>query len=81
MLVRHNADRECAGAVIAYQKLLKHNDITFLDCPLGRLVSVLRRTICSPRHKEWLAAFRQRYVELSLSGESWRMRYAKGNRT
>ncbi|MHB1456361.1 MAG: PGN_0703 family putative restriction endonuclease [Armatimonadota bacterium] len=71
-LIRHPGDTECARVVEGYSRLLKPQDVSFLDLPLDRLISVWEQTLpqcCT----DWLARFRLRYLDLGASESEWRL--------
>ena len=71
MLVRHPGDSECAQVVKGYQELLKPDDRSFIDCPLDELMDVVESAAGNADQRHCLAAFRQRYLDLSLSEPEW----------
>lgn len=76
MLVRHPGDSECAQVVKGYQKLLKPDDRSFIDCPLGELMNVAEAAVRGEHQQHWLAAFNARYLDLALSEAEWQRRSA-----
>ncbi len=71
MLVRHADDGECAGAVCGYRDLLKPNDRSVIDSPLDQLVAAVEAAVKTEADRDWIAAFRARYLDLSLSAAAW----------
>ena len=71
MVVAPPGDEACAAAMGAYGKLLKKDDDTLVDCPLEKLVGVIEEEVQSQGHVDWVADFRPRYLDLSLSEEAW----------
>jgi hypothetical protein len=67
MLLRHPDDKVCSRVVRNYSDLLLEGDQTFLDVPLDRLVAVWQAEQANEAAREWLPAFRQRYVSLAES--------------
>ena len=67
MLVRHPLDSECAATVAGYRDLLKPNDRTFLDYPLDRLIELSGQAIGFGQWEHWLAGFKTRYLDITLS--------------
>ncbi len=76
MLVRHPGDSECAQVVKGYQKLLKPDDRSFIDCPLDRLMDVVESAVGNDDQRQWLAAFNARYLDLALSEAEWQRKSA-----
>ena len=71
MLLRHPGDTKCADASRTYQNLLRPGDGTFVDMPLNRLMDWVDTLDLVDGHKEWLEAFRLRYLDLADSQEAF----------
>jgi hypothetical protein len=71
VLVRHPGDTHCAEVVEGYRALLKPDDDSFLDLPLDRLAKTWSQIGMFGPQREWLCAFRLRYLELWASEEAW----------
>jgi hypothetical protein len=73
MLVRHPEDRECANVLAGYGKLLRDKDDSLIDMPLDSLIDTWRSVIGEGPEREWIQAFRVRYLELesSASMRAW----------
>ena len=67
MLVHHAEDVECARKFSNYKNLLKDNDDTLLALSLDQIVARWMSAVKQEKHKEWLKAFKKRYVDLELS--------------
>jgi len=67
MLVHHAEDVECARKFSNYKNLLKDNDDTLLALSLDQIVVRWMSAVKQEKHKEWLKAFKKRYVDLELS--------------
>jgi hypothetical protein len=76
MLVRHPGDSECAQVVKGYQKLLKPDNRSFIDCPLDRLMDVVASAVGNDDQRQWLAAFNARYLDRALSEAEWQRKSA-----
>jgi PD-(D/E)XK nuclease superfamily len=69
-LVRHPLDDSCRQVAADYMSLLHPDDRTFLDLPLDRLIDTWARVVQTSHHRQWLADFRLRYLDLDASGTS-----------
>jgi hypothetical protein len=67
MLVGHRDDEACWAAARTYRTLLKPKDRSFLDYPLDRLTDMMEPAAETSAQRTWLAEFRKRYLDLSLS--------------
>jgi hypothetical protein len=72
VLVRHPEDKKCAEVVKGYQGLLKDGDDTFLDMPLDKLLGLWSQEKLTGEWAEWMAGFRQRYMDLAASAEAFK---------
>lgn len=71
-LVRHPGDTECARVVEGYGRLLKAQDVSFVDLPLDKIIGTWEQALpqsCTDR----LASFRLRYLDLEASESEWRL--------
>jgi hypothetical protein len=71
MLLRHPDDEKCAEVSRNYQRLLRSGEYTFVDMPLNRLMDFVDNVDQHGDHRDWLAAFRLRYLDLSASKEDF----------
>jgi len=71
VLARHPGDEECERVVERYERLMRKDDRMFVDCPVDRIVDAVEAN-ADDSQKRWIAEFRQRYLDLSLSEEAWR---------
>ena len=72
MVVGHPDDAACTAAMETYGGLLKKGDDTLVNCPLDGVVSVVEGEVRNDSHQRWVAGFRKRYLDLSLSEVAWR---------
>ncbi len=68
MLVRHPDDGACATVTKGYEGFLAPGDMTFLDCPLDRVVAACAAACPGAG---WVTEFRRRYLELAASESDW----------
>ncbi len=66
MLVRHPEDKACASVVAGYRELLQPK-ASFNDVPLDWLIEKFETTELTKNEREWLMAFRVRYLDLNIS--------------
>ncbi|MHB0879178.1 MAG: PGN_0703 family putative restriction endonuclease, partial [Anaerolineae bacterium] len=71
LLVNHPADAEGAAAVEGYRALLRPDQDSFAVITLDRLVDVWSGVMKAAEGRAWLAAFRQRYLDLDASELAW----------
>ena len=67
MLVYHPDDTQCAETKEIYRSLLKPEDKSFLDYPLGKLIKTIELQLEDNYQQNWLTDFKKRYLDLSLS--------------
>lgn len=72
VLVRHPDDRRCTASVTSYQRCLREGCSTLIDRPLDDVVRRWAPVIAGTPYEKWLAAFRERYVDLSGSSSAWK---------
>ena len=66
MLVRHPEDETCASVAEGYRELLQPK-ASFNDVPLDWLIEKFETTELTKNEREWLMAFRVRYLDLNIS--------------
>lgn len=67
MLVRHPEDIDCAHVLAGYREFLRENDDSLIDMPLDRLVVAWAAIVGDGPERDWIQAFRVRYLELERS--------------
>ncbi len=70
MVVHHPGDTRCAEVISQYRELLSDPDRSLMDVPLDALVERLAPLVTGA-HADWLAAFRDRYLDLGSSQPFW----------
>jgi len=73
-VVYHEEDAACVRAIDAYRPLLNPGAESKLpDWPLGQVVALWSDQLQNPAEREWLDAFRLRYLDLESSRPAWEM--------
>ena len=71
-VVYHEADIACRKALREYRNHLREEALaTLVDWPLGEFVERWAKQKMSPVHREWIDAFRLRYLTLEASQQAW----------
>lgn len=74
IVVHHPLDLRCAATCEEYADFLVDSASTFKAVPLDVLVGVWSRVAVGRSVRSWLADFRERYLDLSLSEATWASR-------
>ncbi len=45
--------------------------MTFVDCPIDLIANAVEANTADGEQREWIAEFRRRYLDLSLSEQAW----------
>lgn len=71
-VVYHDADGKCQKAMREYRKRMKASgDETLLDWSLSRILDAWEPVLEGREEKEWLKAFRLRYLDMDASEPEW----------
>ena len=78
-VVGHPLDEELTRTIAGYRALLVDPDCLRV-WPLDRIIAAAETAVESPAKREWLEAFKTRYLRLELSEEDWRSFLQGGRR-
>jgi hypothetical protein len=70
-VVGHPLDEELTETIAGYRESLKEPDCLRV-WPVDRVIAAAETAVETPEQREWLEAFKVRYLQLELSDEDWR---------